>query len=343
MRVFLITLLVFLYVLVTGTVNADFASPAAGKVDLFYKKIQQFAEKKKIPEIQTCLSEIDLILKTEPDSVIICSCWSRVLGCLGSLNPDDIIQTGIEKYLWNVTKLNIESVDSKLTQINLLKILLRPKRGLLSSDEKMNSKRSERIARLTELVMEMYVRYEPDWNPNDPKNRPVSESKIYDVISNERPNPITEPEEAKKYERFSRRVAEYWQKKHDQEMLAIFPTFFDTVNKTIIDSYSVEPRDDNDLIQLLEKSKYPFVEQIKILCQLNIPYKGFRNWESTDKLFKATARFISLEKGEVNLEKADGKKTSIELSVLRKEDQDYVKKQLEPEKKTVDGEKVKKD
>jgi hypothetical protein len=51
-------------------------------------------------------------------------------------------------------------------------------------------------------------------------------------------------------------------------------------------------------------------------------------------LFKATARFILLDKDEVNLEKADGKKTTIELAVLRKEDQDDVKKQLESEKKT---------
>jgi hypothetical protein len=56
-----------------------------------------------------------------------------------------------------------------------------------------------------------------------------------------------------------------------------------------------------------------------------------RHWESTDKLFRATAKFIFLDSnGEVNLEKADGKKTTIELSVLRKEDQDYVKEQLKP-------------
>jgi hypothetical protein len=97
------------------------------------------------------------------------------------------------------------------------------------------------------------------------------------------------------------------------------------------------------LIDLLEKYEYPMEERIKLLADLNIPYKGFRNWESTDKLFKATARFISLEKDEVNLEKANGKKTTIELAVLRKEDQDYVKKQLESEKKTVGDEKVKKD
>jgi hypothetical protein len=111
----------------------------------------------------------------------------------------------------------------------------------------------------------------------------------------------------------------------------------------VLKTYSNEPRADQELINLLEKYEYSKVEKIKLLCELNIPYKGFRNWESTDKLFKATARFISLDKDEVNLEKADGKKTTIELSVLRKEDQDYVKIQLESEKKTVDSEKVKKD
>jgi hypothetical protein len=99
----------------------------------------------------------------------------------------------------------------------------------------------------------------------------------------------------------------------------------------VLKTYSNEPRADQELINLLEKYEYPMEERIKLLADLNIPYKGFRNWESTDKLFKATARFISLEKNEVNLEKADGKKTTIELSVLRKEDQDYVKKQLEIE------------
>jgi hypothetical protein len=113
--------------------------------------------------------------------------------------------------------------------------------------------------------------------------------------------------------------------------------------KYVLKTYSEEPRADQELINLLEKYEYPMEERIKLLADLNIPYKGFRNWESTDKLFKAAARFISLDKDEVNLEKADDKKTTIELSVLRKEDQDYVKKQLESKKKTVDDEKVKKD
>jgi hypothetical protein len=99
----------------------------------------------------------------------------------------------------------------------------------------------------------------------------------------------------------------------------------------VLKTYSDEPRADQELINLLEKYKYPEVAKVELLLELNIPYKGIRNWESTDKLFKATAKFISLDdKGEVTLEKANGKQTTIELSVLRKEDQDYVKEQLKP-------------
>jgi hypothetical protein len=341
----LLSLLLFVpVILLADSTNADFISPVVEKVNSYYTKLGKLAREKKISEIQKALSEIDAILQKEPNNAIKCSCWDPVFGCIGNghLNHSELIQTGIDRYLDKVVNLEIESLDSKLKQISLLQILLRHE-FLSPSDKNIKSKHAKRVTRLIELVMEMYVRYEPDWNPDDPKHIVISESKIYNVISNITPNPVTEPEEAKKYERFCRRVAEYWQKRQDQKILAIFPKFFDTVNKIIIDSYSMEPRNDNDLIQLLEKSKYPFVEQIKILCQLNIPYKGFRNWESTDKLFKATAKFISLEKGEVNLEKADSKKTSIELSVLRKEDQDYVKRQLESEKKTIDDEKVKKD
>jgi hypothetical protein len=56
-----------------------------------------------------------------------------------------------------------------------------------------------------------------------------------------------------------------------------------------------------------------------------------RQWESTDGLFKVTAKFISLSKDEVTLEKADGKQTTIEFSVLRAADQEYVNRRLEAE------------
>jgi hypothetical protein len=70
---------------------------------------------------------------------------------------------------------------------------------------------------------------------------------------------------------------------------------------------------------------------------LLVPYA--RDWESTDGLFKTNAKFVSLDKKEVTLEKANGKQTTIELSALRKEDQVYVKEQLapKPEKSKTDS------
>ncbi|MDR1369065.1 MAG: hypothetical protein LBJ72_02890, partial [Dysgonamonadaceae bacterium] len=84
-----------------------------------------------------------------------------------------------------------------------------------------------------------------------------------------------------------------------------------------LESYSQSPRADRVLVDLLEKYKYPNEKMLKLLCDLEIPYKGFRNWESTDGLFKTTAKFISFEKDEVTIEKANGKRTSIELKYLR--------------------------
>jgi hypothetical protein len=158
------------------------------------------------------------------------------------------------------------------------------------------------------------------------------------------PKHVKEPELRKDYEeRLAKNTQLAYERRVQHTLRQLLEDATKEVEKFICNAYERKPRADQELIDLLEKYKYPEIEKIELLCKLNIPYKDFRNWESTDKLFKATAKFISLEKGEVNLEKADNKKTSIELSVLRKEDQDYVKRQLESEKKTIDDEKVKKD
>jgi preprotein translocase subunit YajC len=74
---------------------------------------------------------------------------------------------------------------------------------------------------------------------------------------------------------------------------------------------------------------------------LNIPYKGFREWQTNDGLLTLTAKVISVDKKEVKIEKEDGKQFTIELSALRKEDQDYVKRQLNSETKASKEEKTK--
>jgi hypothetical protein len=94
----------------------------------------------------------------------------------------------------------------------------------------------------------------------------------------------------------------------------------------------------NELAQLRLYKMYPLmglpIEGTPLIPQL-------REWQSTDKLFKTNAKFISLDNGDVTLERANGQCTTIEYSVLRKEDQDYVKEQLNPETKTPKNETMK--
>ncbi|MDR1384935.1 MAG: hypothetical protein LBJ67_13965 [Planctomycetaceae bacterium] len=72
----------------------------------------------------------------------------------------------------------------------------------------------------------------------------------------------------------------------------------------------------------------------KMYLLMGLPIEGtplipqIRNWQSTDKLFKTSAKFISLDNGAVTLEKTDGKRTTIEISVLRDIDQRFIKEQL---------------
>jgi hypothetical protein len=83
----------------------------------------------------------------------------------------------------------------------------------------------------------------------------------------------------------------------------------------------------------------------KMYSLMGLPIEGtplipqLREWQSTDKLFKTTAKFVSLDNGDVTLEKTDSKRTTIEFSVLRKEDQDYVKEQTTTVKKPIEKEK----
>lgn len=115
--------------------------------------------------------------------------------------------------------------------------------------------------------------------------------------------------------------------------------FYREVNNCIYLLYSQLPTDYKELEYILEKYKYPLNETVEIFVKLKIPYKGFRQWQSKDGLFRSNAKFIELRNGDVFLELTNGKRTEIELKYLCKDDQDYVKRH-ESEKKTVDGEKV---
>jgi tetratricopeptide (TPR) repeat protein len=63
--------------------------------------------------------------------------------------------------------------------------------------------------------------------------------------------------------------------------------------------------------------------------------EGFREWNSRNKIFKATAKFVSNENGTITLEKENGKKTIMKYADLCDEDQKYINeitKQIQPKK-----------
>jgi hypothetical protein len=144
------------------------------------------------------------------------------------------------------------------------------------------------------------------------------------------PKDVKDPKIRKDYEERLAKNSQLAKERHVQ--IIVKQTLVDTeeqIKEYLLTAYSKAPRADEELLDLLEKYKYPEPDKIKLLCQLQIPYKGFREWQSTDKFFKATAKFISLDSnGEVTLEKEDGKQTTIELSVLWEIDQRYVQEQM---------------
>jgi hypothetical protein len=104
----------------------------------------------------------------------------------------------------------------------------------------------------------------------------------------------------------------------------------------LVKLYSLEPRADDELLELFSKSKYPETEKVKILMELKIPYKNFRSWESQNRKFRTVAQFVSFDKNtsKVTLEKPNGKKTVVRLNKLRYEDIKYIREQTTPQPTT---------
>jgi hypothetical protein len=156
------------------------------------------------------------------------------------------------------------------------------------------------------------------------------------LISGMAPEHIKNPKTREKYEdamwKNSKQIVEL---NIDSALSKLQPIVERDFQEFVLRQYKEEGQQENpQLLDLMEKYRYPEPDKIDLLCKLKIPYKNFRTWESTDGLFKANAKFVSLDKKEVTLEKANGKQTTIELSALRKVDQDYVKEQLAPKPET---------
>jgi hypothetical protein len=107
------------------------------------------------------------------------------------------------------------------------------------------------------------------------------------------------------------------------------------VQTYLIERYSFLPYRTSELEKILIDKKVDaqmthFVLEAIRKVEREYPDDGFRFWLSKDKMFKTEAKFISANNKEVVIEKRDAKQMTIEITELRQEDQDYVKRQLAP-------------
>ncbi|MDR1382810.1 MAG: hypothetical protein LBJ67_03030 [Planctomycetaceae bacterium] len=127
-------------------------------------------------------------------------------------------------------------------------------------------------------------------------------------------------------------------RKHDKMLIQrdardIRKRFEKDVQEYLIERYSFLPYRKSKLETMLKEKKVDSKLVDTILdavgkVEKEYPDDGFRLWQSRDKIFQTDAKFIALKNDVVTLAKRNSKQTTIELSVLRPEDQDYVKSHL---------------
>jgi hypothetical protein len=124
-----------------------------------------------------------------------------------------------------------------------------------------------------------------------------------------------------------------------QESRNIKERFEKKIQTYIINVYSLFPYRTAELEKMLKEKKVDSEMSQTILDAVRKherenPDEGFRIWLSKDKLFKTEAKMISADKDNVTIKDKQGRQSTIELSALRQEDQDYVKRQRELKTKT---------
>ena len=139
------------------------------------------------------------------------------------------------------------------------------------------------------------------------------------------PQSVLEPETRKKYEdALWENHKNAWNHRLKNGLQGIDEKLYHRLGIYIRSAYLLEPRADEELTALLEEYEYPMKKRVELLLMFKIPYKGFRDWESTDGLFKAYAKPVSVDAKTVTLEKWDGKRTTIKLADLRDVDRKFL-------------------
>jgi hypothetical protein len=219
--------------------------------------------------------------------------------------------------------------DPESRQKNASRLLELYQLQISQIDENYNPKASENF-----FIMNGFI---PPASYKGPYDSGQDMSNVDDKATREAYKKYKEDETAKLNKRFVQRKAR-----------EVRDHYAKNVQENLVDAYSLFPYRTAELERMLTEKKVDLEMSRAILdavrkVEKENPDKGFRIWLSNDKMFKTEAKLISSNKDSVTIENKNGKQSTIELSALRKEDQDFVKRQLEPEKKTIDDEKVKKD
>jgi hypothetical protein len=219
-------------------------------------------------------------------------------------------------------------------------MLLDPEDSLTS----INVNRKKRVSKILELWQNISAdSIKVDWNPQDPKNILRLPPAIFkeDFNLGQSPDTIKDPIVKREYTEYLEKRAARLNKASEQKWAKeIVHEDKDIVKNYIIDSYSLRPFATAELEQLLKTYKFDSALSKEILEAVRKaeqeappPISEFRNWETTDGLFKTKAKFISSDGKTVTIEKENGKKVTLNVEDLRWSDKNVIK---EKTKKTTD-------
>jgi hypothetical protein len=300
---------------------------------------------------------------TEIEPFLYTSQMKNIVGSLHNKGSDkqatELARNIIEKAAFlSLDNSKLKSSEVMEVKENQLQTLIMPRYKYRITDTENDcdpDKRNKYSNRLLELYQSIVIQIDDTYDPNADENQPVTNGFVppesykepYDSGQD-----MSDVKDKATREAYKKYIEEQHQKvnRRESQQLATFvrERYSKEVVQYLIDAYSLFPHKTAELERMVTEKKVDpemsrsILDAVRKIEKEN-PDKGFRIWLSNDKMFKTEAKLISINKDSVTIENKNGKQSTIELSALRKEDQDYAKKQLESEKKTVDEEKVKKD
>ncbi|MGL6193826.1 MAG: SHD1 domain-containing protein [Thermoguttaceae bacterium] len=289
-----------------------------------------------VDAIKKSLQQLESIAEMKSDSRnFYVQFLSAAMTLLLKLPENDKYSLDIDSYEKKIIEKKPDSVIAKGEQIQVLWRLLSNLDSRLHGADDFATMRRTLTFRLIEIWSEIELLKDDNWDADSDKCKPApAEGSIKFIISGLDPSMLTDPFERQKYEEYIERVEKYWKKDSEQKSCRslLDKMRIGTIN-CIQAAYILPPYKTEELQKafLDYKTDALFIDEAMIPLKEHITkiQLGFRAWKSTDDLFKVEAKFISFDEKNKNvtLEKADGKRTTIELSALRQLDQDYVKTQ----------------